>query len=144
MRYVAWIVALSVVAFLGVACASDESGDDGAARSGGATTGATASADRAPVSTPKPSVDAFSVRSFEDNGRRYSIRKVLSKDAIPAIFSPDFLTPEDSHAELQYRPETQVIGVSIGGEHRAYHVAHLSGREIVNDVVGGEPIAVTW
>ena len=37
-----------------------------------------------------------------------------------------------------------VIGVSIDGDHRAYSVPHLSRHEIVNDVVGGRPIAVTW
>jgi len=37
-----------------------------------------------------------------------------------------------------------VIGVEIGGEARAYGTAFLSGHEVVNDVVGGRPIAVTW
>ena len=36
------------------------------------------------------------------------------------------------------------MGVSINGEHRAYGTAFLSSREIVNDTVGGRPIAVTW
>jgi hypothetical protein len=37
-----------------------------------------------------------------------------------------------------------VLGVSINGESRAYSIPFLSGREVVNDVVGGVPIAVTW
>ena len=77
-----------------------------------------------------------------ERGKRYEITSVLPKDAIPAIFDPDFL-PADS-SNLQYRDTDLVIGVSIDGDHRAYHVPYLSAREIVNDVVGGKPIAVTW
>lgn len=37
-----------------------------------------------------------------------------------------------------------VVGVSVGGETRAYPVRMLHWHEIVNDVVGGTPIVVTW
>ena len=87
-------------------------------------------------------LDTFAVTSFTDNGRKYEIMKILPKDAIRAIFDPNFLSAEE--ADNQYRETDLVIGVSINGEHRAYNVAYLSGHEIVNDVVGGEPIAVTW
>lgn len=87
-------------------------------------------------------LDTFAVTSFTDNGRKYEIMKILPKDAIRAIFDPNFLTHDE--AESQYRDTDLVIGVSINGEHRAYNVAYLSGHEIVNDVVGGKPIAVTW
>ena len=86
--------------------------------------------------------DALNVNSVVVDGKRYEIAKILSQDAIPAIFSPNFFTPEEG--EHQYRDTDLVIGVSIGDEHRAYHVAYLSAHEIVNDVVGGKPIAVTW
>ena len=86
--------------------------------------------------------DPFSVTSVVENGRRYEVMKILPKDAIRAIFSPNFFTPDE--AVNQYRDTDLVIGVSVGDEHRAYNVAYLSGHEIVNDVVGGKPIAVTW
>ena len=86
--------------------------------------------------------DAFDATSIMERGKRYEITSVLPKDAIPAIFDPDFLPADRSN--LQYRDTDLVIGVSIDGDHRAYHVAYLSAREIVNDVVGGKPIAVTW
>ena len=86
----------------------------------------------APSTSPQSSLTA----------NEYEVAKILSRDAIPAIFSPNFYTPKE--AEHQYRETDLVIGVSIGDEHRAYHVAHLSAHEIVNDVVGGKPIAVTW
>jgi hypothetical protein len=41
-------------------------------------------------------------------------------------------------------PDEQVLALSINGESRAYSVPLLSRHEIVNDVVGGVPVAVTW
>ncbi len=66
---------------------------------------------------------------------------VLPKDAIPAILSPSF--DEGSKASW-LRGNDLVVGVEIRGDRRAYPVATLSRHEIVNDNVGGIPIAVTW
>ena len=70
------------------------------------------------------------------------IRTVLPHDAIPSIDDPEFLGVEQA-SELMSDGHL-VIGLSIGDEHRAYSTAFLSGHEIVNDTVGGEPMAVTW
>ena len=67
---------------------------------------------------------------------------LLPYDAIKAILEPRHVDVE--WANQQMTDLEQVIGVSIGGEHRAYPIYMLSSREIVNDVVGGKPIAVTW
>ena len=67
---------------------------------------------------------------------------VLGKDGIPAILSPQFISA--SEAMPQMGPSERVLGVSINGEHRAYPLNVLSRHEIVNDTVGGVPIAVTW
>jgi hypothetical protein len=67
---------------------------------------------------------------------------LLPFDAIPAILEPRFLSDEE--AREQYAEAELVLGVSIDGDSRAYSVPYLSSREIVNDVVGGQPIAVTW
>ena len=39
-----------------------------------------------------------------------------------------------------------VLGVSVGGESRAYPINMLTGprREILNDTLGGKAIAATW
>ena len=37
-----------------------------------------------------------------------------------------------------------MIGVAINGESKAYPVGPLNFREMVNDVVGGVPILVSW
>ncbi len=70
------------------------------------------------------------------------IISVLPKDAIRAILEPEFLSVVQAVEQLS--PEEPVLGVSIGGDHRAYPLGLLNRHEIVNDVVGGAPLAVTW
>lgn len=67
---------------------------------------------------------------------------LLLPDAIPAIDRPRIISAEEGDAQL--RLSDVVIGVSIDGQHRAYGAAFLSAHEIVNDTLGGRPIAVTW
>jgi hypothetical protein len=74
--------------------------------------------------------------------RELELVQLLPKDGIPAIFDPSFVSADAAGEQLA--EDDLVIGVSIDGEHRAYGVAHLSNHEVVNDVVGGKPIAVTW
>ena len=74
--------------------------------------------------------------------RSVRIITVLPKDAIPAIMDPEFVTGDE--AEDQMSPTERVLGLSINGDHRAYSVPALSSHEVVNDVVGGVPVAVTW
>jgi hypothetical protein len=62
-------------------------------------------------------------------------------DAIPSIDRPCHERPEEATA----LPDSSlVIGVVRGGEARAYPVDLLSLHEVVNDLVGGVPIAITW
>jgi hypothetical protein len=67
---------------------------------------------------------------------------VLGKDGIPAILNPQFV--DAAAAMPQMGPSERVLGVSINGDHRAYPLNLLSRHEIVNDTVGGVPVAVTW
>lgn len=73
--------------------------------------------------------------------RPEDIITVLPKDAIPAILSPSF---EEGSKVSWLKEKEMVIGVEIDGDSRAYPVPILSRVEIVNDRVGGIPIAVTW
>jgi hypothetical protein len=41
-------------------------------------------------------------------------------------------------------PGERVIALEINGDARAYPINILSSHEIVNDVVGGQPVAITW
>ena len=67
---------------------------------------------------------------------------ILGKDGIPAILDPQFVS--GAEAAEQMLDSERVLGVSINGDHRAYALNQLSRHEIVNDEVGGVPVAVTW
>ncbi|MFB6219962.1 MAG: DUF3179 domain-containing protein [Halolamina sp.] len=66
-----------------------------------------------------------------------NVRQVIPKDAIPSVDDPEF-------REAHPFPEDEVIGLELGGEARAYPVRYLHYHEIVNDTVGGVPVATTW
>ena len=63
------------------------------------------------------------------------------KDGIPAIDHPPFVSVAEARGLAPHEP---VISVAIGGEARAYPLRVMIWHEIVNDTVGGMPIAVTW
>ncbi len=70
------------------------------------------------------------------------LHDVLPRDAISAIDSPRFVSR--SEAQRFMEDEELVIGVYHDGVAKAYSTWFLDRHEIVNDVVAGVPIAVTW
>jgi len=63
------------------------------------------------------------------------------KDGIPSIDAPEFVAV----SAVASLPETEpVIGFAVGDDRRAYPLRILMWHEIVNDVVGGVPVAVTF
>lgn len=64
-------------------------------------------------------------------------------DFIRSIDEPHII-PASMAAEDGLTDREQVIGVTQNGESRAYPITILFAHEIVNDVVGGHPIAVTF
>ncbi len=67
---------------------------------------------------------------------------VLPPDGIPAIMDPRFST--DDWLTAEYGDQEKVLAVVINGDVRAYPIRILNWHEIVNDVVGGIPIAATY
>ena len=62
-------------------------------------------------------------------------------DGIPDLLNP----PAISAGEADFLgPEERVFGASINGEHRAYPLRITNPHEMVNDVLGGEPISLVW
>ncbi len=76
------------------------------------------------------------------SGEEPRIVTLLPRDAIPSIDNPRFYDVEQANQE--YDAGEFVLGVVIHGEARAYSTGLLSSHEIVNDVVAGRPIAITW
>jgi hypothetical protein len=63
------------------------------------------------------------------------------RDCIPSIDQPKYVSAESAkHVD----DSESVIAININGDARAYPTRILDHHEIVNDTIGGEPIAVTW
>lgn len=75
------------------------------------------------------------------SGDRDIIVRVVPRDAIPAIDQPVFV---EATKAVFMRDEELIIGLAGGTTHKAYSTWLLDNHEIVNDVIGSTPIAVTW
>ncbi|ARA94897.1 hypothetical protein AWN76_018215 [Rhodothermaceae bacterium RA] len=64
------------------------------------------------------------------------------KDGIPALDDPLFVAPEAAAGWLA--PREPVVALEVNGDARAYPLQILIWHEIVNDRVGGVPVAVTF
>jgi hypothetical protein len=82
-----------------------------------------------------PSVNAPNPLTADEIGYR------VPRDKIKAIDAPTFMAAGATGSVPDRLP---VIGVTEGGQARAYPIPLLSRVEIVNDQVGGRTIAVTW
>ena len=81
----------------------------------------------------KASIDTKEV--FEGTKRREP------RDAIPAIWDPKSIPAKEATA---LAPEDEVLGVVVGKEARAYPIRVINRHEVVNDVLGGRPIAPNY
>ena len=64
-------------------------------------------------------------------------------DGIPPLENPAHAPADDPLAEY-LEDDERVIGVSINGEHRAYPLRIINAHELANDILGGEPLSLTW
>lgn len=64
-------------------------------------------------------------------------------DGIPPLENPGHAPANDPLADY-LEEDDRVIGVSINGEHRAYPLRIVNAHELVNDVLGDEPLSLTW
>ena len=65
-----------------------------------------------------------------------------ARDGIKPIYDPVIVLAEEA-ADWMIPLEPMIV-VEVGGEARAYSQSLLMYREVVNDTLGGRPIAVTW
>lgn len=70
------------------------------------------------------------------------IRTVIPRDNIPAIDAPKFVSVGAAAGWLE--DVEPVVALDIAGDARAYPLQILTWHEIVNDEVGGVPVAVTF
>ncbi|MFQ5653387.1 MAG: DUF3179 domain-containing (seleno)protein [Planctomycetota bacterium] len=81
---------------------------------------------------------------------RGRIVRGMAREGARALTSPGVLSAAEVAARARSRRNRtllgpdRVIGVAIGSEARAYPIRILSWHEVVNDELGGVPIAVTY
>ncbi|PIR42549.1 hypothetical protein COV25_02245, partial [candidate division WWE3 bacterium CG10_big_fil_rev_8_21_14_0_10_35_32] len=66
----------------------------------------------------------------------------FEKDCIPSINNPQFETAREADAWLQ--PDDRVFALDFNGVVRAYPQRIMNWHEIVNDSIGGTPVAITF
>lgn len=87
-------------------------------------------------------------RQFSTDFSRHTVpySDILSggppKDGIPAIDDPLFISVDEADAYL--KDLEPVVFIQIGEDTRAYPLQTLTWHEIVNDVVDGKPVAITF
>lgn len=88
------------------------------------------------------------IEIMETNGVKHIVplEKLLGggppKDGIPSIDNPKFISAAEADEFLN--TDDLVLGIEINGEAKAYPRKIVVWHEIVNDIVGGTPVAVTY
>jgi len=137
-----------VAAFVAAACASStEDGEELPSAPGSATPAATV--EQIEPSPPDVTVSGLAIyRGEEIEGAPeplVDLDEIRSggppPDGIPSIDDPSFLSAD----EVDFLEENEpVLALTVNGESRAYPVQIMTWHEIVNDTIGGVPVAVTY
>ncbi len=108
-------------------------------------------ATRAQLSCENPPFDTSGVAAvwdktdfckYEEGVYEEIISGGVPRDGIPPIDDPQFESIDVASGWLQ--PQSPVIALELDGTARAYPLAILTRHEIVNDVIGDAPVAVTF
>jgi len=147
--------ALAVTALLAAACAAPSGTDEAAPPDASSASGETEAGDDAGASSDAvirtESVGCEEGEFFwEVDGCEPATSIDLDRllaggpppDGIPPIDDPVFESIDDAAEWLE--DESPVMVVDVDDDVRAYPLAILTWHEIVNDVVGGEPLVVTY
>ena len=98
-----------------------------------------------PVSETKQNTKQLNIQVTKGQKHIVPLDKIRSggppKDGIPSIDEPKFALLSDANF---LSTEDIVIGLEINGEAKAYPLFIMVWHEIVNDNVGGTPVAVTY
>ena len=68
-------------------------------------------------------------------------RAAEPRDAIPAIRKPEVVPAAEATWLVD---DERVLGIAVNGEARAYALRILEGHEVVDDTVGGVPVAPNY
>lgn len=68
----------------------------------------------------------------------------IGREKFPALINPEYISMEEAEKDTAITDTSRFLFVNINGDARAYSVDLLTHHEIVNDVVGGEPIMAAY
>ncbi len=135
------LLSLSLLIILLTACARDVQSQPDATAPPTATHPTLAKEES--VQVPPGAGSEFSTDFSKNN---VDLGEVISggppKDGIPAVDDPNFVSVADADAWLA--PQEAVVLLELNGQARAYPLQILTWHEIVNDEIGGTPVAVTY
>ena len=100
------------------------------------------------VNPANASVTTSNVNSADASEERHTVPldQIVSggppPDGIPSIDNPKFISVQEASKFLE--DSELVLGLNINGDIRSYPLQILVWHEIVNDEVGGVPVAVTY
>jgi hypothetical protein len=143
-----WFTLLAAVLLSGCVARSLSSNDPAHIPAEGALTRPAQSASLATMELLPPAPPPFDTSEWRTDFTRRTVpwEQIFSggppKDGIPAIDQPQFEAISAAQSWLTERDP--VIVFEHEGDARAYPLAILIWHEIVNDVVGGKPVAVTF
>ena len=160
------VLALAIMLLVVVGCSSEDEAGPSQAEPRAASAQPTTAPEPTspPVASAVPTQPLAPTATAEPEEMDLEIVTLLPFDAIPAVLDPVFISADEADAKLAEMSEKRfqrsadqallkgelssddalVLGVSINGDSRAYYIPTLSRVEIVNDTVGGQPLAVTW
>lgn len=88
---------------------------------------------------------AASKNGFDVDGALVPVDEIVNggppRDGIPSLERPAFVSAGDANF---LKNRDRVLGLSLNGVTRAYPIRILNYHEIVNDVVSGEPVVITF
>ena len=102
-------------------------------------------ASRAPAGDPPSDFALDRVTGADD-----LVVRAMVKDGVRVLLEPPTMAPaevdrwNDEQRGKLLVPDDRVIGVAFSGVARAYPLRLMRWHEVVNDVIGGEPVAVTY
>ncbi len=99
-----------------------------------------------PTATP-PSEEEYDIKT-DSSGVKYVVDpdKIVgggpSKDGIPSIDNPKFVTLEE--ADQWIEDNELILGITYKGVERVYPLQIMVWHEIVNDIIAGDPLLITY
>lgn len=68
------------------------------------------------------------------------VTQIIPRGRLAAVFHPEFVPA----GEAALPDSAWILGVAVDGEAHAYSLNLLNHHEVVNDNIGGRPIAAVW